>query len=49
MDAGLIQIDRVEAEKHGILQKFYTPISDVFIIDPDKTPKSVQSYLYRNT
>lgn len=44
MDAGLIQIDRLEAEKHGILQKFYSPISDVFIIDPDKTPKSVQRY-----
>jgi DNA-binding transcriptional ArsR family regulator len=47
MDAGLINVDRVEAEKHGILQKFYTPISDLFIIDPDHVPKDVQRYFMR--
>ena len=44
MNSELIQLDRVQAEKHGILQKFYTPIADLFVIDPTHTPKSVQRY-----
>ena len=44
LDAELIYIDRVQPEKHGILQKFYTPIADMFIIDPDQTPKNVERY-----
>ena len=47
MDAGLIQLDRVQAEKHGILQKFYTPIADLFIIDPIHTPQGVLRYFIR--
>lgn len=47
MDAGLISVDRVEAEKHGILQKFYTPIADLFIIDPDHIPADIQRYFVR--
>jgi len=47
MDAGLIQLDRVQAEKHGILQKFYTPIADLFIIDPIHTPQDVLRYFIR--
>lgn len=47
MDARLIKIDKVEAEKHGILQKFYTPIADLFIVDPAHIPKDVQRYFIR--
>lgn len=47
MDAGLIRIERVEPEKHGILQKFYTPITDLFIIDPAHMPEDVQRYFIR--
>jgi len=47
MDAGLINIDKVEAEKHGILQKFYTSIAGLIIIDPDSIPKDVQRYFLR--
>ena len=38
MDEGLIEIERQEAEEHGILQKFYEPIARVFIVDPDHLP-----------
>jgi DNA-binding transcriptional ArsR family regulator len=44
LEAELIEIDRIQPEKHGILQKFYSPIADMFIIDPDQTPKNVQRY-----
>ena len=47
MDAGLISISKVEAEKHGILQKYYTPIAALFIIDPAHIPKDVQRYFIR--
>jgi hypothetical protein len=47
MDAGLINIDRVEAEEHGILQKYYTPIAVLLIIDPDHIPEDVQRYFIR--
>ncbi len=47
MDAGLINIDKVEAEKHGILQKFYTPIAVLLIIDPVHIPQDVQRYFVR--
>jgi len=47
MDAGLINIDKVEAEKHGILQKFYVPIADLFIVDPARIPEDVQRYFMR--
>jgi len=47
MDAGLIHIDKVEAEKHGILQKYYTPIAFLLIIDPVRIPRDVQRYFIR--
>jgi DNA-binding transcriptional ArsR family regulator len=47
MDAGLIEIDKVEAEKHGILQKFYTPIAYLFVVDPAHIPEGVQRYFIR--
>jgi len=47
MDTGLIQLDRVQVEKHGILQKFYTPIADLFIVDPVHTPRDVLRYFIR--
>ena len=47
MDAGLITIDKVEAEQHGILQKFYVPTADLFIVDPARIPEDVQRYFIR--
>jgi predicted transcriptional regulator len=47
MDAGLITIEKVEAEQHGILQKFYTPSAFLFIVDPDHIPQDVQRYYIR--
>ena len=44
LEAELIRIDRVQPEKHGILQKFYMPIADMFIVDPVKIPKNVERY-----
>lgn len=47
MDAGLITIEKVEAEEHGILQKYYTPIAVLFVIDPDHIPQDVQRHFIR--
>ncbi len=47
MDAGLINVDKVEPEKHGILQKFYAPIADLFVVDPAHIPEDVQRYFIR--
>ncbi len=47
MDAGLIHIDKVEAEEHGILQKYYTPIAFLLIINPNRIPRDVQRYFIR--
>ena len=44
LKAKLIHIDRVQPEKHGILQKFYTPIADMFIVDVDQIPKNIVRY-----
>ena len=44
LDAELIHIDHVQPENHGILQKFYTPIVDMFIVDMDQIPKNVTRY-----
>ncbi len=47
MDAGLITVSKVEAEKHGILQKYYAPIAVLLIIDPAYIPSDVQRYFIR--
>lgn len=47
MEAGLIHIEKVEAEKHGILQKYYQPIASIFIVDPDRVPDDVRRYFIR--
>jgi hypothetical protein len=47
MDAGLIHIDKIEPEEHGILQKYYTPIAVLLIIDPACIPRGVQRYFIR--
>ena len=44
LNAELIYLDRVQPETHGILQKFYTPIADLFVVDPVYIPKSVERY-----
>ena len=46
-DAGLIHIEKVEAEEHGILQKYYSPIATLLIVDPDCIPDDVRSYFIR--
>ena len=42
--ANLIYIKRVEAENHGILQKFYSPIANFMIVKYDRTPDEVKRY-----
>ncbi len=44
MEAGLIHIAKVEAEEHGILQKYYTSTAALFIVDPEYVPSDVQRY-----
>ena len=44
MNAELIYIERVEAEEHGILQKFYSPIAALMIMKYDYIPKDVKRY-----
>jgi DNA-binding transcriptional ArsR family regulator len=40
--AGLIYLYKVEAEEHGILQKFYSPIAAVIVANYDNIPKDVK-------
>jgi len=47
MDVGLIAVGKVEAEEHGILQKYYTPIAVLLIVDPAHIPSDVQRYFIR--
>jgi len=47
MKAGLITVNKVEAEKHGILQKYYAPKAILLIVDPDYIPKDVERYFIR--
>lgn len=42
--AGMIHIERVEAEKHGILQKYYLPAAALFIVEPKKIPNELKAY-----
>lgn len=44
MEAGLINLEKVEAEAHGILQKYYSPIAALFIVKPDRIPNNVRRY-----
>ena len=43
-DAGLIALDKVEAEEHGILRKYYLTTAAFFIVDPDYIPEDVKRY-----
>ena len=44
MKAQLIYLEHVEPEKHGILQKFYSPIAAFFIVNCDRIPDDVKRY-----
>jgi len=44
LDARLIEITKLEAEKHGILQKYYAPMASLFIVDIDNIPKDVKRF-----
>ena len=44
---GLIKVSRVEAEEHGILQKYYSTIAALFIVDPDFMPNDVKRYFLK--
>ena len=41
LKAGLVQIEKTEPEEHGILQKFYSPVAKLFIVDPERTPEEM--------
>jgi len=42
--AQLICLERIEPEKHGILQKFYNPIAGFFIVSYNHIPNDVKRY-----
>lgn len=42
--ANLIYVIKTEAENHGILQKFYSPIANIIISTYDQTPDDVKRY-----
>ncbi len=44
MKTQLIYLEKVEPEKHGILQKFYSPVAAFFIVDCDRIPKDAKRY-----
>ena len=46
-DAGFIRVERVETERHGILQKYYGSTAALFIVDPDHIPDDVRRYFIR--
>lgn len=46
MKAGLVSIERQEAEEHGIIQKFFAPVAYTFVYDLDAMPKDVSRYFY---
>jgi len=43
-EAQLIYLERVEAEEHGIQQKFYNPVATLLIVDHHRVPKDVERY-----
>ncbi|KYH41532.1 MAG: Helix-turn-helix domain [Candidatus Bathyarchaeota archaeon B26-2] len=44
LDAGLIQVAKLEVEAHGIMQKYYAPAASLFIVDPDCIPDDVKRF-----
>ena len=44
LNAGLLRIERVESEMHGILQKFYRPTAALFIVNPNNIPRDIQRH-----
>jgi DNA-binding transcriptional ArsR family regulator len=44
LKAELIYLERIEPERHGILQKFYSPIAAFFIANYDQIPQDVRRY-----
>lgn len=47
-EANMVHIEKVEAEKHGILQKYYSPAAAIFIVDPRKIPSDIKTYFIQN-
>jgi len=44
MEAGLIKMVKTEAEEHGILQKYYSPIAALFIPQFDHIPEESKKF-----
>ena len=44
LKANLIYLQKVEAENHGILQKFYSPIAAFFAVEYDRIPGDVHRF-----
>jgi DNA-binding transcriptional ArsR family regulator len=42
----LVAITKREAEKHGIIQKFFEPAAYLFVYDLDALPKHIARYFY---
>lgn len=44
VQANLIYVARVEVERHGIQQKFYSPIANFILASHDQTPDNIKRY-----
>jgi len=44
LNAGLIEVTKLEAERHGILQKYYAPMAALLIIDTANLSKDVKRF-----
>lgn len=47
-EAKMVYIEKVEAEKHGILQKYYSPAAALFIVDLKEAPKDIKTYFIQS-
>jgi len=48
LKARLINITRTQVGSHGILQKYYEPTANLFIVDFEKTPPELQKYFLQS-
>ncbi len=44
LEVELIRVEKTEPEEHGILQKYYSPIAALLIVDPECVPNDVRRY-----
>jgi predicted transcriptional regulator len=48
LKVGLIKITRTQVESHGILEKYYEPTANLFIVNLEGTPPELQKYFLQS-